>query len=76
MGANNAGSGLEYKTVAGTANEISVTNSAGMITLATPQLIHTAATPTFAGMSLAGNLGVVGPAVAFKPMVLALHKGF
>lgn len=36
----------------GTANQISVANGAGSITLSTPQNIHTAATPTFAGMTL------------------------
>lgn len=34
-------------TVTGTANQITVTNGAGSITLSTPQNIHTAATPTF-----------------------------
>jgi hypothetical protein len=32
----------------GTTNQVTVTNGAGSITLATPQNIHTAATPTFA----------------------------
>ena len=36
----------------GTTNQITVTNAAGSITLAIPQDIHTAATPTFAGLIL------------------------
>lgn len=43
-------------TLTGTASQITVTNGAGTITLATPQNIHTAATPTFAGMTLTGQL--------------------
>src|SRR3990167_1990738 len=35
-------------TLTGTANQETVTNGAGTITLATPQSIHTAATPQFA----------------------------
>jgi hypothetical protein len=41
--------------VAGTANQISVANDGdGTITLSTPQNIHTAASPTFAGLTLSG----------------------
>ena len=58
MGANAAGSGLEYKTVAGTAKQINVANSAGTITISTPQSIDTTSSPTFAGMALNGNLAV------------------
>lgn len=39
-------------TITGTSNQITVTNGAGSITLSTPQNIHTAATPTFAGLTL------------------------
>jgi len=39
-------------TLTGTANQISVSNSAGSITLSTPQNINTGATPTFASMTL------------------------
>jgi hypothetical protein len=38
----------------GTSNQVVVTNGAGSITLSTPQSIHTAATPTFAGLTLSG----------------------
>ena len=36
----------------GTVNQVAVTNGAASITLSTPQDIHTAATPTFASMTL------------------------
>lgn len=38
--------------ITGTTNQITVTNAAGSITLATPQNINTAATPTFASETL------------------------
>lgn len=45
--------------VAGTTNQISVANDGdGSITLSTPQNLHTAASPTFAGMTI-GSLGGV-----------------
>lgn len=44
----------------GTANQITVTNGAGSITLATPQNIHTAATPQFAGLGLGGGSPATG----------------
>jgi hypothetical protein len=37
-------------TITGTANQVTVTNGAGSITLATPQNIGTGSTPTFAGL--------------------------
>jgi hypothetical protein len=44
--------------VAGTSNQITVTNDGdGTITLSTPQNIHTAATPTFYGLNLTSNSG-------------------
>ncbi|MBS1902108.1 MAG: hypothetical protein JSS75_00190 [Bacteroidetes bacterium] len=39
-------------TLTGTANQITVTNGTGTITLATPQSIGTASTPTFGGLTL------------------------
>jgi len=45
-------------TITGTANQVIVTNGAGSITLSLPQDIHTAATPTFGGMTLNGNLDI------------------
>lgn len=55
FGVDAAGTGYEFKTVAGTSNQITVTHGAGTITLSTPQNIHTAATPTFGGLTLAGT---------------------
>jgi len=42
-------------TITGTANQITVTNAAGSITLSTPQDIHTGASPTFAGLTTTGG---------------------
>jgi hypothetical protein len=41
-------------TVVGTANQVSVNTAAGTLTLSTPQNLHVAATPTFAGLTLSG----------------------
>jgi hypothetical protein len=41
-------------TLTGTANQITITPSAGGITISTPQNIHTAAIPTFSGLTLTG----------------------
>ncbi len=47
--------------VAGTANRVTVTDDAdGTITLSGPQDIHTGASPTFAGLTLNGNLDMTG----------------
>jgi hypothetical protein len=68
--------GLDKATLTGTTNQISVTNGNGSIILATPQNIHTGATPTFAGLSLTGaqtitstsaNALAVGPNGATTP---------
>lgn len=52
LGMNAGATGYEYKALNGTANQVTVTNAAGSVTLATPQNIHTAATPTFSGLTL------------------------
>jgi len=45
--------------IAGTANQITVGDDGdGTVTLSTPQNIHTGATPTFAGLTLTGNLEI------------------
>ncbi|MBT9169391.1 MAG: hypothetical protein DDT19_02750 [Syntrophomonadaceae bacterium] len=54
LGVNAGATGLEYRTLFGTANQITVTQATGSITLATPQNIHTGATPTFTSLTLAG----------------------
>jgi hypothetical protein len=48
---NTTGNTLAKATLTGTANQVVVTNGSGTITLATPQNIHTAASPTFAGLN-------------------------
>lgn len=55
------GDGDAFPTVAaltGTANQVTVTNGSGSITLALPQNIHTAADPTFNDLSLTGGLSL------------------
>ena len=47
-------------TITGTANQITVTNDAGSIALATPQDIHTEASPTFAGLTATGTVNASG----------------
>ncbi|KYG63694.1 hypothetical protein AZI86_12760 [Bdellovibrio bacteriovorus] len=54
LGMNNAANGYEYKSLSGTSNQISVSHGANSITLSTPQNIHNAASPTFAGLTLSG----------------------
>lgn len=49
-GGSSAGGGVT--SITGTANQIDASASTGDITLSTPQDIHTAATPTFAGLTL------------------------
>jgi len=50
------GNGVAYTLagLTGTANQVIVTNGAGSITLSAPQNIHSAATPTFASLTLSG----------------------
>lgn len=45
-------------TLTGTANQITVTNGAGSITLATPQSIATGSSPTFANLTLTTALNI------------------
>jgi hypothetical protein len=54
LGVNSGATGLEYKTISGTTNQITVTHAANSITLSTPQDINTGASPTFAGLTLSG----------------------
>lgn len=53
-GVNSGATAWEYKTFAGTANQVVVTHGTGAVTFSTPQNIHAAATPTFAGLTLSG----------------------
>lgn len=58
LGSNAAGNGLEYKTISGTSNRVTVTHAANSVTLSAPQDIHTSATPQFAGLAI----GTTSPA--------------
>jgi hypothetical protein len=51
------GTGFTRAAITGTANQITVTNGAGTITLSTPQSIATTSTPTFASMTLNNATG-------------------
>ena len=52
LGVNSDASGLEYKTLQGTTNQITVSHSQGAITLSLPQDIATSSSPTFSGLTL------------------------
>lgn len=52
-----AASASKFVTLQGTANQVTVTHNTSDTTLSLPQNIHTAATPTFAGLTLTGALG-------------------
>jgi hypothetical protein len=54
LGANGTDTGLEYKTLQGTANEVAVAFAAGAITLSLPQAIAASSSPAFAGLNLSG----------------------
>lgn len=66
-GTNSGATGWEYKTVNGTSNQITVTHAANAITLSTPQNIHTAASPTFAGITLTSFGTITNAATAGTP---------
>lgn len=51
------GTGVTLATLTGTANQVSVTNGAGSITLALPQAIATTSTPQFARIGLGTGAG-------------------
>jgi hypothetical protein len=46
------GTGYTSATITGTANQVTVTNGAGTITLSTPQSIATSSSPSFSGLSI------------------------
>jgi hypothetical protein len=58
LGMNNGATAPEYKTVSGTTNRVTVTHGANSITLSAPQDLHTAATPSFGGLTLTGTLNL------------------
>lgn len=45
-------------SIAGTTNQVTASAGTGAVTLSLPQNIHSGATPSFAGMSLSGNLAM------------------
>lgn len=61
-------------TLTGTTNQVVVTNAAHSITLSTPQDIATASTPTFGGLTLAGQLVMAANTIQFTD-VTAVYGG-
>ena len=58
MAINTSGVNL-FKTLLGTANQITITSASGSFTFSLPQSIAAASSPTFAGMTLTAFSGVV-----------------
>lgn len=56
LGVNNGATALEYKTISGTANQVTVTQAANSVTLSAPQDLATTSAPSFAGLTVVGNL--------------------
>jgi hypothetical protein len=71
LGVNNGATAMEYKTVTGTSNQITVTHSAGAITLAAPQNLGTTSSPTFGGITIVGN-----PVLSSASVVDAYNASF
>lgn len=61
-GMNSGATAGEWKTLSGTANQVTVTHSAGGVGLSLPQNIHTAATPTFSDVTTSDDLFVTDDA--------------
>lgn len=57
LGMDSTGTNLEYKSVVGTTNQVTVSNAANLITLALPQSIATSSTPVFGGLTSPTLLG-------------------
>ncbi|NLC30725.1 MAG: hypothetical protein GX765_01580, partial [Candidatus Moranbacteria bacterium] len=55
LGMNAAGTALEYKTISGTTDQITLTNAANSLTFSLPQDIATTSAPIFGGLTLNGN---------------------
>lgn len=58
LGMNAGATAPEYKSINGTANQVTVTHGANSITFALPQDLHTGATPTFAGLTVTGTFNL------------------
>lgn len=56
LGVNAGATAQQYKTLSGTANQVTVTHSVGGITLSLPQSIASTSSPTFASLSLTASL--------------------
>ncbi len=52
------GSGYTLATITPTTNQVIVTNDSGSVTLSLPQNIHSGASPSFAGLSLTGDIAM------------------
>lgn len=60
-----AAPGTDYVvSIAGTANQVNVTGSSGVLTLSTPQNIHVSATPQFAGLGIGASAPSTGITVS------------
>jgi len=59
IGANSAGTEIEFKTIAGTEKQVVVEHTAGTITLSAPQDLDWDAVPTFAGVILTALTGIL-----------------
>lgn len=70
------GSDFTVGTITGTANRVTVTNSAGGITLSGPQDIHTGASPTFTGLTVSSvTIGTTVVATSSGPLTLEGASG-
>lgn len=56
LGANSANSALEYKTLSGTTNRVTVTHETGAVTLSAPQDLHSGANIAFNTVTIAGTV--------------------
>lgn len=56
--------------ISGTANRVTVTLGVGTVTLSAPQDIHSAASPTFAGLTLSAGLTLTGGTVTVSTPIL------
>jgi hypothetical protein len=69
LGANNTASNLEYKSILGTTNQVTVTHGVNSITLSLPQSIATGSSPTFVSVTAATFVSTVATGTA--PLTIA-----
>ena len=72
---NSTGSTLTLGTLTGTANQVTVANGAGSITLSLPQDIHSAATPTFGSLTINGSTGIQATATEIAATQIPVFNG-